>query len=193
MKKKKSSLVSLIFSALLGLAAFTPSEAQDNAHGASSQPDTTQVLRELLEELRHLRRIVEHNNLYTFRAQFLFQRLRLQQERFDLISRRVEEAHNELTAIKAEEQRLLDNVKSLEEQMKQESDRIEYVRLESVYKGAKTSLEDQSVMREEQSKRENELYQQQQEDRSKLDALNAQLDSLERQIEAPQSVSEPTK
>lgn len=190
MKIKKALLFSILFSTLWSFATSAPTVAQSRQPDSAAQTDDRQVLRALLDEVRKLRHTIERNNLNTFRAQLIFERIRLHRERYDHLATQIEDVRDQLTDIKGEEQRFSEDVKELESQMSQERDRSEYARFEADYKTTKSYLEQLKKSEAEQSERENALNAQLQTERSKLDALNAQLDALEREIEAQQSTDE---
>lgn len=183
MNTKKLLLVSLISFLLFSWALTTPALAQGRGRDAAAQTDERQVLHAILTEIQQLRNHIERNNLNTFRAQLIFERIRLHQERADRLSRQLEDVRGQITSLKADEQRLMENIKNTESQMEQERDQAELARLQNERKEAKSFLEQQRTLREAQGERENELNSQLQDKRRTLASLNTRLEALEREIE----------
>jgi predicted nucleic acid-binding Zn-ribbon protein len=190
------SLKNFALSSALGLAALcllAPSAAlaQDGQPPAPAQVDERQVLRALLNEVHQLRLALQQASLSGYRAQIAVERLRLQQERVERLSRELEDYRNQIAELKSHQSRLGEMLKELETQLNREADLVRRVEIDSQYKMLKFEMDQQAQREQRQREREAQLQAQLQAEQSKLGELNDRLDALEREIEGQQNADKP--
>src|ERR1044071_9480529 len=89
---------------LIAFFCLTPTRvsAQPAQSAGASQADHDQTLRELLNDVRHLRLTLERATFTTTRFQMLTERLRAQQAQVDLLSHQLTAARLELAKVRTE-------------------------------------------------------------------------------------------
>lgn len=184
MSKLKGSLIgSIVVLAVLGFAAFSTSRAISHPVPQASQPDSGQTMQALLGEVRQLRLAIQRSNLNTYHAQVTLERLRLQQQRVDRLTEKLEAARKELAAMRRNMAELPEASKKLEAQLARESDANKRRELEGRQELFKSMIESapEDVARLQET--ESELSGQLQREQVKLNELNDRLDTLQKELE----------
>ncbi|HKQ80019.1 MAG TPA: hypothetical protein VJ810_40380 [Blastocatellia bacterium] len=152
------------------------SYAQSAAPSSSPQVNQGQMLKELLDEVRQLRIDLSRMSSSAYRAQMVFERLRLQQEQVNRLTTELNKANTEIGELKSARPTLNEKIEALEK--KWETGLIP----ETELKAAKAEME--WLNRREQSlvDREPQLIAELNVERGNLEALKARLDEIEREI-----------
>lgn len=181
-----------IWAFTLLLCAVTPLKAQTatNQDAAASMQETT-ALNALLSEVRLLRIVLQNTNSGAKRIQLATERIRLQQERVDKLTRDLDETRNILAENKANQSRLEETLKELERQVRQEGFPARRTELERQLRVTKIEVEPLSIRESRLKDRENQLMALLQFEQSKLLDLNGKLDELEREFDAQAALEKP--
>jgi hypothetical protein len=164
----------LVYPATFGLLLLVSS----HAWAQSGQPGQDRTTQALLAEVRSLRLALERASLNGYRAQIALERLRLQQQRVDRLTRELEEAKNELNEMEMNRPKMEEMV----EEMVKEVDEGRAHEMQS--KMFKAEVERQKQREDRVRQREVDLAKQLQVEQDKLRDLNDRLDLLEREMEA---------
>jgi chromosome segregation ATPase len=142
---KGPSLSGIVLLMLLGCVLFSNSKALTTPANQSPQNDNVQPMQALLNEVHQLRLAIQRSNLNTYHAQVTLERLRLQQQRVDRLSEKLEEARAKLSEIRSNQVKLPEEIKRVEELLGKEPDPInrgfKRRELESVLQTIKAELE----------------------------------------------------
>lgn len=145
--------------------------------------DNTQILRELVVEVRQLRLTLQRANINAFRAQIAIERLKVQEARVERITNQLEENQNDLTGLRTSRVQLLEQIKDVESEIKTESDPAQRALKESAQKEFKRSLEQQKDRETSLNEQRNNLMTQLQAEQSKLEELSNTLAAIQRDLE----------
>lgn len=182
---KRSTLNCLLCLGILWFLSPEALQAQSSNRATETTPADQQVLQALLSEVRQLRLTIQRANISVFRAQLMIERLRMQQERVDRLTRQVEENQNELTGTGLSRSQLTERSQDLESQIKTEQDAGRRVQLELQYKELKYIIEQQTDRETQMRARQVQLTTQLQAERARLDEIDSRLEALERELEQP--------
>jgi chromosome segregation ATPase len=151
----------------------------------SAREDDKQVLKALLEELRQLRLALQRSNSVSHRLQITVERLRLQQARVDSLTHSLENVRARMTDLKSARPQIEEQIKYAEELVVRGTEQNRRDEVEQHVKEMKARLA--SWSREENQLREREvaLNLELQIEQNKLNELNAQLENMMRQLDAP--------
>lgn len=163
--------------ALLGITMGTTFAQTDRDNSASA--GVMKILEDLLSEVHQLRKTVQENRLDAYRGLMVVERLRLQQERVDRLSRQLDELRLDLTNMETHLPEMQDRVKNFESQVEGEQEAIRKSQLESELKAFRSLLDQQLAQRQLLQEREGQLNVQLQTEQAKLDDLNQKLISYE--------------
>src|SRR5690349_19807125 len=119
--------------------------------------DNTELLRELVVEVRQLRLTLQRANINAFRAQIAIERLKVQEARVERIKNLLDENQNDITGIGASRAQLLEQIKDVEAQIKTENDPNKKADQESAQKEFRRRLEQQSASETSMSEQRNGL------------------------------------
>lgn len=180
---KRSTLYCLLCFGILWLLSPGALRAQSANRAAETAPVDQQVLQALLSEVRQLRLTLQRTNLSVFRAHIMIERLRMQQERVDRLTRLIEENQNELTGSGLSRSQLTERSQDLESQIKAEQDAGRRAQLEAQYKELKYIMDMQTERETQLRARHVQLTTQLQTERAKLDEIESRLEALERELE----------
>ncbi|MBI1761874.1 MAG: hypothetical protein HYR56_10605 [Acidobacteria bacterium] len=151
----------------------------------------TGALNALLNEVHLLRLALQTTNTGAKRIQLAAERIRLQQERVDKVSRELEETRNQITLINADQKRLDEASKELEKQARQESFPARRAEIEKQMRILRVDLEPLSIRETRLKDRESQLMAQLSFEQAKLNELNGKLDELEREFDAAAALERP--
>jgi SMC interacting uncharacterized protein involved in chromosome segregation len=143
------------------------------------------VLIELLQEMRQLRVALQRMQAVSQRTQVTLERIRLQQNRVDSISRTLENLRTHLADIRAARPSIEEDMRDMDELFNRTTDATKRSEIEAQIKETKTRLSAQSREEEQSRQRELELTADLQAGQAKLNDLNSQLDTIIRELEAP--------
>jgi len=116
--------------------------------------------------------------------QIALQRIQIQQEHVDRVSRQLEEFRDQMTKSQAEDVRMAAQVKEAESRVSQEQDPSRRKLMEEAVQGAKALMEQQGIHDAQQRTREADLASRFQNEQARLNELNERLNSLERTLAA---------
>jgi Na+-transporting NADH:ubiquinone oxidoreductase subunit NqrC len=144
--------------------------------------DDTPIQRSLLSEVRQLRLALQRANLIGYRAQILIERLRVQQDRVEQLSRELEQLRQEAVEEKLFDPQITEFAREQESQISREPDAARRNEMEASFKLMRYQLTQREQLRRE---RETALTMRMQAEQAKLAELNDRLDAVERELEAP--------
>jgi len=159
------------------------------SYGAAHAQDVTKTstqdspIETLVKEVRLLRTALERNNRYGVLLQLTVDRVRLQQQRVDQLSQRLENVQNELTIWTLNQPPLNEQLKQIEEQLESESDPSQIEKLKSDYRQTQGMLGQQTRRRQQLEEQESQLKNDLQMEQQKLETVNERLIKLETDIE----------
>lgn len=168
-------LISLMLSASVSAQQPTPG------------PPDTQILQQLVAEVRQLRLALERTNSVNSRLQITLQRIQLQQNQINRISSQLESVRSEILRSEAEQGQASSNLADLESRIEQEQNPNTQKTLQEEQKYMKAFAEQKARVVQDERTREAELASSLQEEQGKLSELQTQLDSLEKLIEPQQA------
>ena len=174
MNRRALSCVPLIVVALF--LTFQNAYAQTPAASNSRQNAQDQALKEILDEVKQLRALVENLNSQVYRTQVLIERLRVRQTQ-------VSRLNDELSAVRqklADVRRALPGLREREEDA--EKRRQAGMIPDSQVKAIKTALEENQRREQELVDEEARLANELATERKNVDDLNRRLDALELEI-----------
>lgn len=174
---------SIVLLSVLGFAAFSTPRAVANSTNQTSPPDNGQTMQALLSEVHQLRLAIQQSNLSTYRAQVTLERLRLQQQRVDRINDKLGEIRKEIAGYQQGDKALTEESKRLDAEIVQEADPNRRRELENVRQHQKSRLDQLTQMAGQARETESQLISQLQIEQSKLNDLNDQLDTLQKELE----------
>ena len=168
----------------LCLVASTRIQAQTNKPAESVQGDRDQTLKQLLAEVRELRLALQRATVSSIRFQMLIERVRVEQGQVDSLSGQLVSVRSQLTKLKAEKVDVASRMKDLEDRLGQSSG-DEHATIERTLKEGKSWFESKAAEEQQQIEAQADLSMRLQVEQSKLNELNAQLDSLMSEMKAP--------
>jgi hypothetical protein len=142
--------------------------------------NNTQLLRDLLSEVRLLRKSVEEAQSSTYRGLLAIERVRLQQEQVDRLSRQLSELKREQMNLNAHLPPMQERIKAFESQIENERDPARRVQLESEFTAFRNLVELESIRHQQQQELEQQLTGQLQAGQAKLNELNDRLQVAEK-------------
>jgi predicted nucleic acid-binding Zn-ribbon protein len=151
---------------------------------AQEQKQTSDpMVRELLNEVRLLRKTLQQINLNTYRSQIIIERLKVQREAVAQTTRLLEKTHSDITDFKESIPRILERGKLVEEMIVKETDGAKRLQIEFENKILKRQVEQMNTRIEQLQNCETQLVSQLSSEQSKLDELEKRLDDIEREME----------
>ena len=168
---------------ILGCASFSNPNARMTAVKQLPQSDNAQPMQALLNEVHQLRLAIQRSNLNTYHAQVTLERLRLQQQRVDRLSEKLEKVRIELAEIRSHQAKLPEDLKQVEDNLAKETDPNKRRELEAVLQILKREPERLAQALTQALEQEAQLIAQLQPERVKLNELNDRLDTLQKELE----------
>lgn len=166
----------------LVLIASVSGQASQAASPAGSSD--TQILQELVSEVRQLRLALMRTSTISSRLQITLQRVQLQQNQVNAISDRLASVRNEIARLQTEQTQASGNLSDIDGRIEQEQNPNTQKVLQSEQKHMKALVEQKSRAIQDETSREGELAASLQSEQSKLNELQTRLDSLEKSMEA---------
>ena len=152
--------------------------------GASAQTSSadSRTLQAILEEVHKLRKDLQTTSATVQRAEILLYRVRVQLDMVERVSQRLEQAHDQVSAAKEEQNHFLVAKKHIEDQPDQ--DPAARKELQGELAAMEIGFEQIKDKLPEAEAREAALRNELQTEQSKLDDLLEQLDRLDKKLEA---------
>ena len=152
------------------------------ALGQTSSTDS-QTLQALLVEMRQLRQELRTATFAAQRVQILLYRLQIQEAAVERAQRRVDEARSALSQTQAEVRVAASSIKDTEDKVTNAQNPVEKKRQEDLLTKLKAYLESQENSAQQSQTKESEIEQELRTEQAKLNALQDQLDRLDRSLE----------
>jgi chromosome segregation ATPase len=184
-KKLTTSSSSVVSRSALVLISLMLS-ASVNAQQTTPVPPDTQILQQLVTEVRQLRLALERTNSLSSRLQITLQRIQLQQNQVNRISGQLESLRNEIVRSDAEQGQASSNLTELEGRIEQEQNPNTQKTLQGERQYMKALVEQKARIVQDEQRREAELASSLRAEQGKLSELQTRLDSLEKLV-APQA------
>ncbi|MDX6500497.1 MAG: hypothetical protein QOG23_3757 [Blastocatellia bacterium] len=140
------------------------------------------ALRQLTEEVRSLRQVLERTSGYSFRGQLIIDRIRMKQDRVDKLSSALDDTKNELHQLELQSPSLDERVKDLTETL-EKTPTADRGPLEGELKVAKQAVTVQKQRQDELRDRESQLMQSLHDEETHLQDLERRLTALETELE----------
>ena len=152
------------------------------AFGQTSSTDS-QTLQALLAEVRQLRQELRATIVAAQKVQILVYRLQIQEGAVARAQRRVDEARSTLSQTQTEVKMIASAIKQTEDKISNAQNPIERKRQEDLLAKFKADLESQENSQQQSQTRESEAEQDLRTEQAKLNALQDQLDRLDKSLE----------
>ena len=137
----------------------------------------------LLAEVRQLRLAIERAMSLWPHSQLVLQRVGLQQQHVETLSRQLDQLRDQLTRSTSDAGQTAANITRMESILNQEQNEARRKDLESEIKRLKSASEDIATRNQQLQARESQLAAQLQTEQSKLTELNDRLDGFERMLQ----------
>ena len=173
---KRSTVFNFCGIAAIVLFASYDNHAQTRTRIDAGSSKQEQVMQGLLDEVHQLRLAMQQIGVNAYRGQVMVERLRLQQERVDRITRELEGVKTQIGEMKAVQLTYKDKLDEAEKQ--QDKGMLS----EAAVKMTRLGLEEFKRTEQSLSERENQLTGDLAIERASLDDLNKRLDGLEREM-----------
>jgi chromosome segregation ATPase len=170
-------MLSVFFAiSMLFLSAAGNTRAQSNAQSNPQQSGQEKMIQELLSEVRQLRIAIQRMSISTYQAQILAERLRLQQEQVNRLTKDLSSVKNELGDLKAVEVEL--KLKLAEAERQYDAGLLTDAEIKAV-----KAREDGRKLREQAlTEREAQLSGELSTEQANLADLNRRMDALEHEM-----------
>ncbi len=162
---------------VVGLLLISPA-----AFGQTSSTDS-QTLQALLAEVRQLRQELRTTAVAAQRVQIFLYRLQIQQGAVERAQRRVDEARSSLSQAQAEVKMAASSMRDTEDKITNAQNPVERKRQEDLLAKLKAYLESQENSAQQSQTQESETEQELRTEQAKLNALQDQLDRLDKSLE----------
>ncbi len=162
---------------VLGLLLISP------AGFGQTPPADSQTLQALLAEMRQLRQELRTTTVAAQRVQIFLYRLQIQEGAVERAQRRVDEARSTLSQTQLEMKMMAYTIKEIEDKVSNAQNSIERKRQEDLLAKFKAELESQQNSEQQSQARESEAEQDLKTEQAKLNALQDQLDRLDKSLE----------
>jgi chromosome segregation ATPase len=167
------------------LASLLPC-ASGFAQGTSNPPNDARALRELLDEVRLLRQVLQATSLVSVRANILLARQQAQQERIGQIERQLSDARNMARDAESQITQFADYATQAEDALAGETDPAKRAEKEEQVRQYKQVRDQLKRSIESQRERETELTTSLSQEEAKLEQIQRGLDAVEGELEALQ-------
>ncbi len=162
---------------VLGLLLISP------AGFGQTPPADSQTLQALLAEMRQLRQELRTTTVAAQRVQIFLYRLQIQEGAVERAQRRVDEARSTLSQTQLEMKMTAYTIKEIEDKVSNAQNSVERKRQEDLLAKFKAELESQQNSEQQSQARESEAEQDLKTEQAKLNALQDQLDRLDKSLE----------
>jgi chromosome segregation ATPase len=155
-----------------------------------SRSSDSQVLQQLLDEVRQLRRTCERASAAGARLQIVLQRMQLEQNQLNRIDSKLESVRDDLMTAESQQAQSSSQLSDLENRLSQEQDPNRRKELQEQQKEMKMMLEEQTRSMQDLRTREGELLASSQGEQAKLNEFQERLDALEKAVVPPPAPEE---
>jgi chromosome segregation ATPase len=162
---------------VLGLLLIAPA-----SFGQTPSTDS-QTLQALLAEVHQLRQELRITTLAAQRVQILLYRLQIQEGAVVRAQRRVDDARSALSQTQTEVKMMASGIKQIEDKISNAQNPVERKRQEDLLAKFKAELESQENSEQQSQTKESEAEQDLRAEQAKLNALQDQLDRLDKSLE----------
>jgi chromosome segregation ATPase len=190
----KRKVVSLI--KVAGLVCFILGLSQIGSAQNNKPADERETLQQLLSEVRMLResmQVVQRMSMDTYRSQLLADRIRVIRDDIHRLTTSINETRDTIARTRAAIPNSVDEQKLLEDQIKLEAGFSKRAALEMELKKSKDAVEMYASQVDRLVLREQEMSSELRTEQTKLDDLEARLNSLDRAMDADRERLEPDK
>jgi division protein CdvB (Snf7/Vps24/ESCRT-III family) len=170
------------FGAFAGLLLVVPMFGQQTAGNVARTADSV-TIQLLLEEVRQMRVALERYGLILPRLQLASQRVQLQQDRLDRMSRELQELRVQMAQHASERDRLVSMVKELESEAGQSSDPSRRKEMEAISRKMTGELERQNSRMQQERTLEMDLSLRFKAEEARLQELSSQVETWERELD----------
>lgn len=153
--KSKTTLFSLLTLSLILSVFWLSARAQQPA-----APPETQMLNQILTEVRQLRTAMQHASQSVYRGQFLLEQLRTHQEKVARLSGQLEELRTQQTQLRAQQPQMQERLRQLETEINNEQNAPRRTQLEAEAKGMRQYFDTMNAEEPTLQQREQQLVQQ---------------------------------
>jgi hypothetical protein len=151
---------------------------------AQTSSTDSQTLQALLAEVRQLRQELRTTTVAAQRVQIFLYRLQIQERAVERAQRRVDEARATLSQTQTEVKMIAASIKDMEDKVSNAQNPVERKRQEDLLAKFKAGLELQENSEQQSQARESEAEQDLRTEQAKLNALQGQLDVLDKSFES---------
>ena len=143
----------------------------------------SQTLQALLAEVRQLRQELRASTVAAQRVQILLYRLQIQEAAVARAQRRMDDARSAFSQTQAEVKMMASGIKQIEDKISNAQNLVERKRQEDLLAKFKAELESQQNSEQQSQTKESEAEQELRAEQAKLNALQDQLDRLDKYLE----------
>jgi hypothetical protein len=141
--------------------------------------------------VRELRLALQRSNLNTYHTQITIERMKLQQQRVDRLTSQLGDIRRQLADTRKALSQKSTELKSQEMTLAQETDATQRADRERYIRSLKTEFEETTQKEQQEQGYETQFQAQLQIEQAKLNELNEQLDTLQRELETQMSSDKP--
>jgi chromosome segregation ATPase len=152
-----------------------------------AETDTDRTLRELLDEVRLLRQILQATSVGSVRAQILLTQRQLHNERTIQIERQLSNLRSERAQAQKEFGQMEDRLVDFDQELRSETDPEKRATLEDAIRQVTRSRERTKDSQEQLQVRENELTEALSREQAEVDRVQRDLDRIEKDLDELQS------
>ena len=153
----------------------------------SPADDQQNLIEALIQEVRQLRLTLERNTVTVYRAQIAVERLRVQQEVVNRLSRDLDQVRQQAGSLRGDIGRITEMVEEMAK--KEDAGLIDKSHLRDMKAQAEAMKHQEESLRERETSLTNQLHT----ENGKLTGLNQRLDMLEQVLESIQNLEPPKK
>lgn len=177
--KSRTTLFSFLTIGLIAACFWMSAQAQQNKEPQTPGIADSQVLGQILAEVRDLRGIVQHSTQSIYRGQLLLEQLRIQQEIVSKLTGQIEEARLQLAGLRNQQPQLQERLSNLENEYNSESNPQRKAQLEIELKAFRQFAETQAEEEHRKAERDGVLVRQLVTEQGVLQDLTEQVKSVE--------------
>ena len=164
----------------------TPLAGNGQQPGSADATTEKATIQALLAEVRQLRLALERSTSVGLRIQLGVQRIQLQQDRVNRLSKQYQDCHSTLTSIASNKSQMAADLKRGEAVVGQEQDPARRKQIEMELSHLSADLERLGVREQQEQAQEIQLASQLQAEQAKLNDLSDQLDALDKKLQQEQ-------
>jgi chromosome segregation ATPase len=182
--KSKMTLFSLLTIGFIACCCWLSAQAQQNRLPETAAAPETQMLNQILTEVRQLRATVQRSGQSIYRGQILLEQLRTQQEKVARLSGQIEELRNQQTQFRAQQPQMQERLRSLESEINSETNAARRTQLEAEANAMRQFFDGLGKDEQQIQERERQLTTQLLTEQATLDDLTRQLKTIEESLDS---------